>query len=67
MDFVVYILTTVFLVPSPNADHIMYAAHLNGISYVQTLPTEEAQRRIGKAHFAARLRGLPLTFSLESE
>jgi len=67
MDFVVHVLATVFMIPSPNAEHIMYDAHLNGRSYVQTLPEAEARRRIGQAHFAARLRGLPLEFSLERE
>jgi ATP-dependent Clp protease adaptor protein ClpS len=67
MDFVVHVLATVFLIPSPNSEHIMFTAHLNGRCYVQTLPEDEARRRIGKAHFAARLRGLPLEFSLEME
>jgi ATP-dependent Clp protease adaptor protein ClpS len=67
MDFVVHVLATVFLIPSPNAEHIMYAAHLNGKSYVQTLPEDEARRRIGKARFSARLRDLPLEFSLVRE
>ena len=65
MDFVVHILITIFFVPEPNASHIMYTAHLNGQADVQTLPRPEAQKRIGKAHFAARLRGYPLKFSME--
>jgi ATP-dependent Clp protease adaptor protein ClpS len=65
MDFVVHILKTIFLIPTPNAEHIMYTAHLNGKAYVQTLPVQEARRRIGKALFSARLQHLPLEFSLE--
>jgi ATP-dependent Clp protease adaptor protein ClpS len=65
MDFVIHILVAVFFIPNPNAMHIMYTAHLNGSSYVQTLPRPEAQRRVGRAHFAARLKGYPLQFSLE--
>lgn len=67
MDFVIHVLSTIFLVPDPNAAYIMYSAHLNGQAYVQTLPRAEAQRRISKAHFAARLKGYPLQFSMEPE
>ena len=67
MDFVMHVLTTIFFVPNPNAAHIMYTAHLNGMAYVQTLPKPEAKKRISKAHFAARLKGYPLQFSMEPE
>ncbi|HEX8991937.1 MAG TPA: ATP-dependent Clp protease adaptor ClpS [Anaerolineales bacterium] len=67
MDFVTHILVTVFLVPDANAATIMYTAHLHGTAYVQTLPRPEARRRIGKAHFAARMRRFPLAFSMEPE
>ncbi len=65
MDFVIHILIAIFFVPEPNASHIMYTAHLNGQADVQTLPKPEAQKRIGKAHFAARLSGYPLKFTME--
>ncbi len=67
MDFVIHILVSIFCLPDPNAIYIMYTAHLNGSAYVQTLPKPEAQKRIGKAHFAARLRSYPLTLSMEPE
>ena len=67
MDFVVHVLLTIFLIPDPNAEYIMYTAHLQGRAYVQTLPRPEAHRRIGRACFAARLRGYPLQFSMEPE
>ncbi len=67
MDFVMHVLTTVFLVPDLNAATITYAAHLTGQAYVQTLPRPEARRRINMAHFAARLTGFPLQFSMEPE
>lgn len=67
MDFVVHVLASVFEIPEPNAGFIMYTAHLNGQAYVQTLPRPEAQRRISKARFSARLRGYPLEFSMEPE
>lgn len=66
MDFVIHILTTIFLLPGFNAAHIMYAAHLRGRAYVQTLPAPEALRRVGRARFAARLRSFPLEFALEA-
>ncbi len=67
MDFVTHRLVTVFLIPQENALTIMYTAHLNGAAYVQTLPKAEARKRINKAHFAARLQGYPLEFSMEAE
>jgi len=67
MDFVVHILITVFQLPRPNAEQVMYSAHLNGKAYVQTLPNSEARRRVGQARFAARLRSFPLEFTLEPE
>jgi ATP-dependent Clp protease adaptor protein ClpS len=67
MDFVTHILVTIFGVPGENALTIMYAAHLTGAAYVQTLPRLEARRRINKAHFAARMKNYPLKFSMERE
>ena len=67
MDFVIDILIAIFMLPITNAAYIMYTAHLNGSAYVQTLPKPEAQRRINKAHFAARLKGYPLQFTMEPE
>jgi ATP-dependent Clp protease adapter protein ClpS len=45
----------------------MFTAHYNGLAYVTTLPLNEAQKRVSKAHFAAQLEGYPLTFSIEPE
>ena len=67
MDFVIDILMSIFMLPTANAAHVMYTAHLNGNAYVQTLPKSEAQRRINKAHFAARFKGYPLQFTIEPE
>ena len=65
MDFVVHVLTQIFLLLQPDAVEVMLTAHYQGAAYVQTLPKEEAQKRIGKAHFAAGLDGYPLHFSME--
>lgn len=67
MEFVVGILQKIFKVMLPEAEQIMLIAHFRGIAYVQTLPKSEAQRRIGRAHFAASLEGHPLRFTMEPE
>lgn len=67
MDFVVMILEKIFFVTRPDALNIMLTAHYTGMAYVQTLPKSEAQKRIGKAQFAAGLEGYPLKFSMEPE
>ena len=67
MDFVVHILERIFFVSGPQAVEIMFTAHTSGAAYVQSLPRNEAQSRVGKAHFAAGLEGYPLHFSLEQE
>ena len=67
MDFVIRILERIFFVSGPAAVEIMYTAHYNGAAYVQSLPKNEAQNRIGRAHFAAGLEGYPLRFTMEPE
>ncbi len=67
MDFVVHVLSGIFLMPDLNAFTIAYSAHLTGQAYVQTLPRAEARGRVNRAHFAARLSGFPLSFSMEPE
>jgi ATP-dependent Clp protease adaptor protein ClpS len=67
MDFVITILERIFFVAEVDAVKIMFTAHYTGIAYVQTLPKNEAQSRIGKAHFAAGLEGYPLHFTMEPE
>jgi ATP-dependent Clp protease adaptor protein ClpS len=67
MDFVVHVLTSIFVISHPNAMEVMLVAHFKGAAYVQTLPKTEAEKRINKAHFASGLEGYPLHFSLEPE
>jgi len=67
MDFVVNVLTSIFVLSPPNAMEVMLIAHYKGMAYVQTLPKTEAQTRINKAHFAAGMDGYPLHFSMETE
>lgn len=67
MDFVVHVLERIFLVLPVDATLIMLRAHYSGAAVVQIIPKSEAEKRIGKAHFAARLEGYPLRFSMEPE
>lgn len=66
-NFVVAVLIRIFELTPIIAEHVTYLAHTNGIALVAVLPKSEAERRVGKAHFAARLEGFPLTFTLEPE
>jgi len=66
-DFVVAVLIRIFQLTPIIAEHITYLAHTKGVALVTVLPKSEAQRRVGKAHFAARLEGFPLTFTIEPE
>jgi ATP-dependent Clp protease adaptor protein ClpS len=67
MDFVVNVLTSIFVLSQPDTVDVMLEAHYMGAAYVQTLPKTEAEKRINKAHFAAGLEGYPLHFSMEKE
>ncbi len=67
MDFVILILERIFFIQGQAAVDIMFTAHYTGAAYVQSLPRNEAQNRIGRAHFAAGLEGYPLRFTMEPE
>jgi ATP-dependent Clp protease adaptor protein ClpS len=67
MDFVVYILKTIFFLGNDRASEIMLTAHVNSNAYVQTLAKSEAKKRIDKAHFESNNAGYPLHFSMEPE
>jgi ATP-dependent Clp protease adaptor protein ClpS len=66
-DFVLVILQRIFELNPLEAEHVTYVAHTSGVAYVTTLPKTEAEKRVGKAHFAASLEGYPLTFTIEPE
>lgn len=66
-DFVVAVLIRIFELTPMIAEHVTYTAHTKGIALVAVLPKTTAERRVGKAHFAARLEGYPLTFTVEPE
>lgn len=67
MEFVIVILIRIFEITPVIAEHIMWTAHTDGLALVTVLPKTEAERRVGKAHFAARLEGFPLTFTIEPD
>jgi ATP-dependent Clp protease adaptor protein ClpS len=67
MDFVIYVLRQIFYLSGVRAVQVMYSAHYHGSAYVDTLPKDEAQKRVHQAHFAARMQGYPLKFTLERE
>lgn len=67
MEFVVHVLTKIFMLLPPDAVKVMFTAHYRGEAVVQFLPKNEAEKRINKAHFAAGLEGYPLHFSMEPE
>ncbi len=66
-DFVVMVLLRFFDLSSLEAEQVTYLAHISGVAYVTTLPRNDAEKRVGRAHFAAGLEGYPLTFSIEPE
>lgn len=66
-DFVVVALQRFFDLTPLEAEHVTYMAHVSGAAYVATLPKSEAEKRVGRAHFAASLEGYPLTFTIEPE
>lgn len=66
-DFVIAILIRIFNITPIIAEHITWLAHTNGLALVTALPKSEAENRVGKAHFAARLEGFPLTLTIEPE
>lgn len=67
MDFVVNVLTSIFMLSQPDAMEVMLTAHYKGAAAVQILPKSEAEKRVNKAHFASGLEGYPLHFSIEPE
>jgi ATP-dependent Clp protease adaptor protein ClpS len=66
-EFVIMILQRIFQLAPLEADNVTFIAHTSGLAYVATLPCPEANKRVGKAHFAASLDGYPLMFTVEPE
>lgn len=66
-DFVIHVLKTIFRLGRDIAEHVTWVAHTTGRALVCARPKSEAERLVNKAHFAARLEGYPLTFTLEPD
>lgn len=66
-DFVIVILVRFFQLDAQAAELVTWTAHTTGKAQVSVLPFSEAQRRVGKARFAANLEGYPLLFTIEHE
>lgn len=66
-EFVIRILQTIFDHNVMTAEQIAWRTHTTGAAYVGTYPKSEAEKRVGKAHFAAMLEGFPLRFTIEPD
>jgi ATP-dependent Clp protease adaptor protein ClpS len=67
MDFVVYVLMSVFKKNVEEAADIMLTAHNTGVALVAVMPLEQAELRVDQAHALARTAKFPLTFTYEPE
>ena len=66
-DFVIAVLLRFFALDAHQAELVTWTAHTSGHALVNVFPLSDAQRRVGRAHFAASLEGYPLTFTVETE
>mgnify|MGYP001022586281 CR=1 FL=1 len=67
MDFVVYILQTVFGKPHPEAVQIMLNVHKNGTGIAGVYVKAVAEAKIEEVHQLARAEEFPLRCTLEPE
>ena len=67
MDFVVYILETVFRKPMDEAVRIMLNVHENGTGIAGVYTAEIAEAKVATVHRQARQHGYPLRCSMEPE
>jgi ATP-dependent Clp protease adaptor protein ClpS len=66
-EYVLRILTNLFLLSEEMAEHVAQTAHSEGKAVVVVRPRPEAERLVKVARSRARLDGYPLTFSIEPE
>jgi ATP-dependent Clp protease adaptor protein ClpS len=67
MEFVVYILQTVFHKPESDAVHIMLAVHQQGVGVAGVYTYEIAEAKVEKVAELARANEFPLLCTLEEE
>ena len=65
--YVMYILSSLFLLSEELADHIATTAHDNGEAIVVIRPRSEAEKLAKVGSSRARRDGFPLTFSTEAQ
>jgi ATP-dependent Clp protease adaptor protein ClpS len=66
-EYVIRILTNLFLLSDEMAEHVAQTAHSEGQAVVVVKPRPEAERLVKVAQSRARLDGYPLSFSVEPE
>lgn len=66
-EYVIRILTNLFLLSDEMAEHVAQTAHSEGQAVVVVKPRTEAERLVKVAQSRARLDGYPLAFSVEPE
>lgn len=66
-EYVIHLLSDLFLLSHEIAEHVAWTAHEKGEAVVVIRPKEEALRLTKVAIGRARMDGFPLTFSAEPE
>lgn len=66
-DYVLRILTGLFLLSDEMAEHVATTAHSEGKAVVVVRPRPEAERLVKVAQSRARIDGYPLSFTIEPE
>jgi len=67
MEFVVYVLTAVFMRPEPEAYAIMFKVHNEGLGVAGVYPYEVANMKAEKAMNMARAHEFPFLCTVEEE
>ena len=66
-EYVIRILTNLFMLSEEMAEHVAQTAHIEGKAVAVVRPRPEAERLVKVARSRARSDGYPLTFSIEPE
>lgn len=66
-DFVIAVLIAIFERTPDRASEIAWETHTKGLSFVCSLPLEDARKRVNAAHQAARASNFPLRFTIEPD
>jgi len=67
MEFVVQVLTAVFLMPQSEAVGIMLNVHHKGLGVCGVYPSQIAETKVARVHQLAQDNGYPLKCSMEPE